>query len=90
MDVFKKWYFYSLDFKGSNSIKYVLPALVPKMSYDWMDIPNWLAAMQVLNNVIEWNIVWEEKDKQIENLLLYCGQDSLAMYEIYKVILNKI
>jgi len=90
MDIFKKWYFYSLDFKGSNSIKYVLPALVPKMSYDWMEVPNWLVAMQVLNNVIEWNIIWEEKEKQIENLLLYCGQDSLAMYEIYKVILNKI
>jgi len=90
MDVFKKWYFYSLDFKGSNSIKYVLPALVPKMSYDWMEVPNWLIAMQVLNNVIEWNIIWEEKNKQIINLLKYCGQDSLAMYEIYKVILNKI
>jgi len=90
MDVFKKWYFYSLDFKGSNSIKYVLPALAPKMTYEWMDIPNWLVAMQVLNNVIEWSIVWEEKDKKIRDLLLYCGQDSLAMYEIYKVILNKI
>ncbi len=90
MDIFKKWYFYSLDFKGSNSIKYVLPALVPKMSYDWMEVPNWLVAMQVLNNIIEWNIVWEEKGKQIINLLKYCGQDSLAMYEIYKVIKNRL
>ena len=88
MDIFKKWYYYSHDFQGSNSIKFVLPALVPKMSYDSMEIPNWLKAMQVLNDVINWNITWEEKDKQIENLLLYCGQDSLAMYEIYKVILK--
>ena len=89
MDIFKKWYYYSLKFKGSNSIKYVLPALVPKMSYEWMEVANWLVAMQILNNVIEWNIKWEEKEKQIKNLLLYCGQDSLAMYEIYKFI-NKI
>lgn len=90
MDIFKKDYYYSLNFKGSNSIKYVLPAMVPDMSYEWMEVPNWLIAMQVLNNIIEWNIVWEEKDEQIKNLLLYCGQDSLAMYKIYSKIIEKI
>jgi len=90
MDIFKKWYFYSLNFKGSNSIKYILPALVPNMSYEWMNIPDWLTAMQVLNDIITWNIVWKEKENQIKNLLLYCGQDSLAMYEIYKVIKNRL
>ena len=90
MDIFKKWYFYSLDFKGSNSIKYVLPALVPKMSYDGLKVPNWLIAMQVLNNIIEWNIVWDEKEEQIKNLLLYCGQDSLAMYKIYEKIKEQL
>jgi hypothetical protein len=34
MDIFKKGFYYSLDFQGSNSIKYVLPAMVPSMSYD--------------------------------------------------------
>ncbi len=90
MDIFKKGFYYSLDFKGSNSIKYVLPAMVPNMSYDWMEVPNWLVAMQVLNNIIEWHIDGEEKEKQIINLLKYCGQDSLAMYKIYENILNKI
>lgn len=86
MDIFKKWYYYSLDFKWSNSIKYVLPALIPEMSYDWMEVPNWLVAMQVLNQIISWEIQWKEKEKQIKNLLLYCWQDSLAMYKIYEKI----
>ena len=55
-----------------------------------MEVSNWLVAMQVLNNIIEWNIVWEEKEKQIINLLKYCGQNSLAMYEIFKVIKNRL
>ncbi len=84
MEVFSKWYYYSLDFKGSNSIKYVLPAMVPKMSYEWMWVANWLIAMQTLNNIFEWKINWKEKEEQIRNLLLYCGQDSLAMYKIYE------
>jgi len=90
MDVFSKWYYYSLDFKGSNSIKYVLPALVPEMSYEWMWVPNWLIAMQTLNNIIEWKITWIEKEEQIKNLLLYCGQDSLAMYKIYEKIKEQL
>ncbi|NDK07958.1 DUF2779 domain-containing protein [Candidatus Gracilibacteria bacterium] len=86
MDIFKKGYYYSLDFKGSNSIKYVLPALIPEMSYDGMEVPNGLVAMQVLNQIISGEIQGKEKEKQIKNLLLYCGQDSLAMYKIYEKI----
>ncbi len=91
MDIFKKWYYYSLKFKGSNSIKFVLPAMVPSMSYDNMAVPNGLEAMQVLNDVIntdKYNS--QEKQEQIKNLLLYCGQDSLAMYKIYEEVLKKI
>lgn len=90
MDIFSKWYYYSLRFKGSNSIKYVLPALVPEMTYKYMEVPNWLVAMQTLNQIIEWKIIWEEKEKQIKNLLLYCGQDSLAMYKIYEKIREQL
>lgn len=91
MDIFKKGFYYSLDFQGSNSIKYVLPAMVQSMSYDWMKIPNGLEAMQVLNDIINTDTYSEEeREEQIKNLLLYCGQDSLAMYRIYQAILEKI
>lgn len=90
MDIFSKWYYYSLDFKGSNSIKYVLPALVPEMSYEWMWVPNWLVAMNKLNQIFEWKLSSEEREKQIENLLLYCWQDSIAMYKIYEKIKEQL
>lgn len=47
------------------------------MTYADMEVLNWLVAMQTLNQIIEWKITWDEKEKQIKNLLLYCGQDSL-------------
>lgn len=91
MDIFKKGFYYSLKFQGSNSIKFVLPAMVPAMSYDNMNIPNGLEAMQVLNKIINTNdYSEEEKEQQITDLLLYCGQDSLAMYRIYQEILKAI
>lgn len=90
MEIFSKWLYYSLNFKGSNSIKYVLPAMVPEMTYEWMWVPNWLVAMQVLNNLIEWNIKWNDRDTQIKNLLLYCWQDSLAMYKIFEKIKEQL
>jgi hypothetical protein len=33
----QKWY-YTPEMKGSYSIKYVLPALVPELSYNYLDI----------------------------------------------------
>jgi hypothetical protein len=91
MDIFKKGLYYSLKFQGSNSIKFVLPAMVPAMSYDNMNIPNGLEAMQVLNTIINTDAYSEEeREGQIRDLLLYCGQDSLAMYRIYQEVLKAI
>jgi hypothetical protein len=56
-----------------------------------MKIPNGLEAMQVLNDIINTDVYSEEeREEQIKNLLLYCGQDSLAMYRIYQAILKNI
>lgn len=86
MDIFKKWYYFSLWFKWSNSIKYVLPYLISNMTYDNMWVPNWWVAMKLLNDLIIWKYSLDEKEEYIKDLLLYCGQDSLAMLEIYKKV----
>lgn len=91
MELFKKNHYFSLDFKSSNSIKYVLPALVPEMSYDWMWVPNWAVAMKILDNLIRWKISNpKDREKLIRDLLLYCGQDSLAMFRIFERVKNQI
>ncbi len=80
----KKWY-YTPEMKGSYSIKAVLPALVPELSYQDLEIKEGGTASsrfaQMVNGTFEGDI---EKTKQ--HLLAYCKLDTLAMVEIYKVL----
>lgn len=56
------------------------------MSYDGFDVPNGAVAMKALDNVLKGAVKGEEKEKMIKDLLLYCGQDSLAMVRIFEVL----
>lgn len=86
MDVFSKGLYFDLWFKWSASIKKVLPVLVPEMSYEWMEVGNGSIAMKRLQELIEDKL--ENRDKVIEDLLRYCGQDSLAMVKIREILIN--
>jgi len=91
MDIYKKWYYFDTAFQGSNSIKYVLPVMVPEMSYTWMNVPDGWVAMRLLDDIVSGRMNNEqEKREALKDLLLYCGQDSLAMYKIYEEILRRI
>ena len=76
----KKWY-YTPEMRGSHSIKAVLPALVPALSYDNLDIKDGGSAstifMQMVNGTYDGDI---EKIKT--DLLAYCKLDTWAMVEI--------
>jgi len=85
MEPFRKKYYYTPDMQGSYSIKSVLPALVPSLSYKEMEIGNGGAASSAFENL------YYEKDpariKEVrENLLKYCGLDTLAMVEVFKFL----
>lgn len=84
MDVFKKQYYVHKDFKGSASIKNVLPVLIPSLSYEELSIHDGGEAAQNWDKIINENISSEEKEKIIEDLKIYCGLDTLAMYRIWK------
>ncbi|MFZ1292001.1 MAG: DUF2779 domain-containing protein, partial [Melioribacteraceae bacterium] len=76
----KKWY-YTPEMRGSYSIKAVLPALVPELSYENLDIADGGSAS------VAYESLFDEKDMfKIEetrkNLLEYCKLDTLAMVEI--------
>ena len=82
---FQKKYYYKPEMKGSYSIKYVLPALVPDMSYEVLPIAEGGAAMNAFEALIS------ETDPKVikktrNNLLEYCKMDTLAMVEILKAI----
>jgi len=67
--------------QGSYSIKYVLPALVPELSYDSLTIGNGSDASAAFYNLKH---AKEEIEKETTRkaLLEYCGLDTLAMVKI--------
>lgn len=86
-DVFKTGYV-NIEFKGSTSIKKVLPVLVPELSYDGMNIAEGTAAMDA------WAKMVTETDPAIKtkirtDLLKYCELDTLAMVKIYKFVRDR-
>ena len=72
---------YHWRFDGSYSIKVVLPALVPELSYDNMDISDGAAASSAWLRMIQ-SKDDEEKLAIRKQLLNYCHLDTLAMVRI--------
>ncbi len=86
MDVFKKQYYVHKDFRGSTSIKKILPVLAPELSYEKLGIKEGGTAAESWNKITTGNISEEQKEKIKKDLLVYCGLDSYAMYAIWKAL----
>jgi hypothetical protein len=81
MDVFRENLYDDPRFKGSYSIKSVLPVLVPELRYEKLDIQNGAMAMASWYDFV----FKEEKDKKVVNdLLKYCELDTLAMVRVFE------
>lgn len=70
---------YDPKFKGSFSIKAVLPALVPDATYDELEISNGMVASVKLEQIVTGDLNDEDKYSIIAGLLKYCALDSMAM-----------
>jgi predicted RecB family nuclease len=73
---------YHPAFGGSFSLKAVLPALVPKMSYEGMEVPNGQAAGLAWESMINSNASESDRQTKRRALLDYCSQDTLAMVRL--------
>lgn len=73
-------------FKGSASIKYVLPALVPHLSYKDMHIQEGGSASDTWNRIVSGEYSEVDKNMKIQALKDYCHLDTLAMVEIWRVL----
>lgn len=82
-------YYCHPDFKGSWSIKAVLPVLVPEMSYEGMTISDGQAAARAWMQMIDGDD-WVRKQQTIEALREYCRQDSLAMLKLREALLSEV
>lgn len=72
-------YVYHPEFAGSYSLKSVLPALVPEMTYDGMAVANGQDAGLAWESLIRGSLDKAESDRVRKALLDYCGQDTLAL-----------
>ena len=69
-------------FKGSWSIKNVLPVMIPEHSYDEMEIGKGDQAMLAWWELINDKLSMEEAEKTKTALLEYCRLDTFAMVKI--------
>jgi predicted RecB family nuclease len=73
---------YHPAFAGSYSLKAVLPALVPEMSYEGMAVANGQDAGLAWESLVRGCLDQAERDRIRKALLDYCGQDTLALVRL--------
>ena len=73
---------YHPQFAGSYSLKSVLPALVPELTYEGMTVANGQDAGLAWESLIRGGLDQVERDKIKKALLEYCGQDTLALVRL--------
>ncbi len=73
-------------FKGSWSIKNVLPVMVPELSYNQMEIGKGDQAMMAWWELINNKLSMEDAEKTKTALLAYCKLDTWAMVRIWKIL----
>jgi len=77
-------YVYHPKFAGSYSLKAVLPALVPEMTYEGMEVANGQDAGLAWESLIGGRLSEPERHRIRAALLDYCGQDTLALVRLLK------
>jgi predicted RecB family nuclease len=73
---------YDPKFAGSYSLKTVLPALVPEMSYDGMAVANGQDAGLAWESLVRGGLDQPERERTRQALLDYCGKDTLALVKV--------
>jgi hypothetical protein len=87
-DIIRKHY-YHVKFHGSFSLKFVLPALLPHLSYNNLIIQEGNQASLEYLRMIDPATPPAGKKKIRKNLLDYCGHDTLAMVKIREELLGR-
>ena len=86
MDVFTMQAYVHPGFRGKTSIKWVLPVLAPHLSYKSLAIQEGATATARWAKVVLGGGNAAEVAQLREDLLAYCGLDTLAMVEIWRAL----
>jgi hypothetical protein len=84
MTPFSSCWYVDADFKGSASIKSVLPVLVPELSYKELGIQEGVSAQRLWMQAVLDGKHDEQKQQILDDLAEYCKLDTLAMVKIYE------
>ena len=83
-DICSKQHYVHPDFRGSTSIKDVLPVLVPELSYDGLVIKEGTMASEQWWTMTAGDTRASERAAIADALRSYCKLDTYAMYAIWK------
>jgi hypothetical protein len=84
--VFSRRLYMHPGFRGSSSIKNVLPVLRPELSYDEMEIGDGVTASIKWYHMATRRGDEAELRKIYDDLCAYCHLDTLAMVKIFEVL----
>jgi hypothetical protein len=94
MEFYRDYTHFHLNSWWSYSIKYILPALTDKLNYKSLWIQNGDQAQKTLEKIlkgilIEWKD-YKDFEDELNDLFIYCWQDSQAMWLIWEYLRNRI
>jgi predicted RecB family nuclease len=77
---------YHPAFAGSYSLKAVLPALVPDMTYEGMTVADGVGAGLAWESLVRGGLDQAECERIRKALLAYCGQDTMALVRLLETL----
>ena len=83
-DIFQDQHYVHHGFRGSTSIKKVLPILIPELKYADLSIHEGGQAADAWWTMVSPATSPEESKQTAIDLKKYCGLDTYAMYAIWK------
>lgn len=84
MKIFSQGLYLHPKFKGSASLKDVLPVLCPELSYGDLEIQNGGAAVIQWHHMTDGRMTEDEAKQTFQDLLKYCELDTWAMVRIWE------
>lgn len=80
---------YHPEFRGSFSIKQVLPALVPELTYDGLEVTSGMDVLPIWDRLLnEQGMPLEERHHLRATLLQYCALDTYAMKKVLDALMK--
>jgi hypothetical protein len=81
---------YHPDLLGSFSIKKVGPVLASGVGYeDLPGVADGMAASGAFAEIVKGELASADEDRLREELLLYCGRDTLSLLEVFRTLMNE-